>query len=596
LSPTAEPSEHSIVSVNRLPSLRDDGRTSTISPIGLPHPLRRAGLPALLLALAVLVIHGRTLTLPLVGDDYVFVEKVAHATFAGLLAPARLLSDFYRPWSRELHFAWLHRCFGLDPLPYHLANVLLTLAALLLYATWIRRAAGVAAAATATAAVAVLEPWRLLDTWASGSQDLWMMVWALLALHAARSGRTLLAAGACALALLSKETAALLPVLLAADAVLLRRATARQALREVAPSLLVTLAWAALHPRLGGAHWYYHPALLVAPDATPLGLPSRMLRSLLAVIELDSRPAPESGWPAVAIAAALPTALVASFVWTAWPRTAGAPRAGRRLVAFGGVWAACGWAPLLLPTIGWHDYYALFGALGAWLALGTLLARRRLAALVLVPALTLLSFAVADTPSRDWGTVWFQARAARFTGRTRAQLLRLHPALPRGSRLFFTSVPAGIGLVPGGDDSPTLRTWYGDPTLRIAFLSHYAPRAAGDAAGVDRFFRYEETAGWVEIAEGPEDVAAARARNPDWRADHDVLAATLARAGEWGRAASEYAKLAGVEPARAEFAYDLALCLCSLGREAEARQWFERAVSLPGADAGMIADARRGCR
>jgi len=564
-------------------------------------------LPFALLGIATVLAHASSFSVALVGDDYRWIEKARTSAWTALLAPRGLFKSFYRPWSRELHFAVLDRTFGLSPAPYHAVNLTLTFAALALGFVWMRRIAGAAIAAVAVAAIATLTPWQLLNDWASGSQDLWMIAWSLAALLAAQVGRGGWAAVAFALALLSKETAAAVPLIALAEGAIVRRRNARGLAADLAPMLVVLLAWAAVHPLLGGALWYARPG--VGPRAPGPSPPFAWLwRSTLGSLDLDERPQPDAGWGG-ALLAAIPVALaLGAFVWTAgFRRDAGlrgrtdahAPGPGAvpraRIAAFGVACALAGWLPLAFPALGWHAYYALFGAMGAWLALATVIERSRPAVLASVLLLATLSAARADTPSEDWSTGWFQRRAATFLEVTHADLMRLHPRLPLRSRLFFTAVPAGSGLIPGGEESPPLRVWYSDSTLQAAYLSHYAPRPAEDTVGRDYFFRFDSRRGWIEIAAGEERDAAAHGDDPAWRRDHEQLAGCFAQAGDWPRAEREYGKLAVATPEDATYAFDAGLCACEGGQGEAARRWFERAASLPGADSTMMAAARTGC-
>ena len=246
--------------------------------------------------------------------------------------------------------------------------------------------------------------------------------------------------------------------------------------------------------------------------------------------------------------------------------------------------------PLLLPTLGWHSYYALLGAFGAWLALGILLARRLPLALATVTLLTLLRGARADTPSRDWGSEWYQRRAGSFIEFMRADLRRVAPNPPPHSRFYFVRVPSNVGFLAG--DAPALRVWYRDSTLRGGYYPAFRVRHPSEPRGEDRFFRFEVT-GWVPVWTGPEDVAAARRENPRWLTDHETLAGALARGGDWATAAVEYEKLASADSSSVEFAYNAALCRETLGDSTQAAIWYERAAALPGADAEVRADARR---
>ena len=169
-----------------------------------------------MLLLAVLFVatqYPGVLTVPFVGDDYFTLDKTRDAPLAVVWAPQALVSHFYRPWSRELHYWVLQRLFGLQVEPYHAVSVALWAGIVALYFALVRRLAGGRVAALATAAGMALAGWGVLVVWVQGAQDLWMMLFALACLHAVARGRAAWACVALLLALLSKETAALLPVL-----------------------------------------------------------------------------------------------------------------------------------------------------------------------------------------------------------------------------------------------------------------------------------------------------------------------------------------------------------------------------------------------
>jgi hypothetical protein len=295
--------------------------------------------------------------------------------------------------------------------------------------------------------------------------------------------------------------------------------------------------------------------------------------------------------------AALGALLLGAFA--AWglaaERRAPPPRGPRppavRAGVFGVAWALLGWLPLLMPSLGWHAYYALLGALGAWLALASVLAQRPWTGIAAVMVLALLRTGLTSTPSEDWGTEWFQRRAAAFTAQTHDALLRLRPVLPRSSRVFLGGLPGGTGLVPGHDESPVLRVWYHDPTLRVAVLSRYQPRVASDTAGADVFLMHNFGSGWREAIKGTEDVAAA-ARDSRWPTDHEALAVALSRGGDWAGAAGEYAKLAAALPGNATYPYYAGLAFVAQGDSLEAARWTARAAALPSADEEVRAAAR----
>jgi hypothetical protein len=548
------------------------------------------------LALFTLLQTPDFLRVPLVGDDYIVLDKTRDVGFLALWAPRLLISHYYRPWSREVHFWVLQHLFGLRPAPFHLVNAALWAAIFGLYFTWVRRLAGVGAACVASAAAAALAGWGLLLVWAAGAQDLWMLLFALLFLHALERGRTGWATAALALALLSKETAALLPALAVAHARLVARVPVSRALRRIAPMLLLLAIWAALHPLLGGRLLWPRA---VEPAVPGLHLPPARIawRTLLSLFDLDPWPRPAGGWLAVLPRAAAGAALLAGFA--AWGLATDRGRAGDRAAASSGMgagtlgasWAVLGWLPLFMPTLGWHAYYALLGALGAWLALATLAARRWWAGALLVAALAVLRAGSAATHADDWGTEWLQRRAAEFTAETHDALLRLRPTLPRGSRVFLAGLPGGTGLLPGWQDSPVLRVWYRDPLLRVAALDRYRRRALEDSLGVDVFFAFDFASGWREVVKGAEGPALPETASR-WRSDHERLAVFLSRGGDWAGAAEEYVKLASAFPSAVTYAYYAGLAFEVRGDRPEAARWLQRAADLPSADEEVRAAAR----
>lgn len=574
-------------------------------------------MPALLLAtsLAVLAVlvsqYGYALQVPFLNDDYVFLDKTRAARFGSLWLPRQLAFHWYRPWSREFHYWALQRAFGTHELPYHVVSFALILVGLGVYASLARRLAGTGPAATATAGLVTMAAWSIPVVWIAGVQDVWMLLFCLLTLLALDAGRRGLAVGACALALLSKETAAVLPAIGAVLVAMRRHRGPMAAVRETAGLWIVLLVWAAVHPLLGGRLFRAVPV-----EAAPGIHPSTAVvvaRTLLSLVSLDALPRPTSGW-IVSLLQGLPAVLVLGglVIWAARSRRArsGADVPGTRprdrepagatpgqvpaapggfsAVHFGVAWAAIAWLPLLVPAIGWHAYYGLLGACGAWLALGAALARRPLIAASLVAALALARSARASTPSRDWGTEFYQTRAAAFMVSMRADLLRSHPSVPPHSRLFFVAVPSNVGFLTG--DAPVMRVWYGDSTLSGGFFTQYRPSPPG-ARGEDFFFRYAPRRGWIEIA-SDSNVAIALG---DTATVHDVreLAVVFARSGEWRRAAVQFERVARAEPDRPQLAVDAGVARAMAGDTASAAAWLERTLESPAAPESLRVAARQ---
>ena len=551
-----------------------------------------------LLAAFLAIQYGYGLTVAFINDDYIFLDKTRGMGFPSLWAPRDLLFHYYRPWSRELHYWVLQGAFGARELPFHVTSFVLWLAVMGSYFALVRHLAGAGTAALATACVAALAAWAVPILWAAGAQELWMLLCSLLTLLAIARDRIRVACVGLALALLSKETAVVLAPIALAQRWVLGGGGWREALARTAPLWVLTGAWAALHPLFGGRLWWpiHEPP---APGVHPSpGLIAG--HTLLALVNLAPWPRPESGWESVLVfglpAAILLAALVTwALAGRSRPELTGrrgdAPAPPRTLMRFGLVWAVLGWLPLAMPSIAWRSHYVLFGALGFWLAVAAWLGRRTRLSLAVVVALALLRPAVADTPSRDWSSEWYRRRAAAFIEHLRADLLLKQPSPPPHSRMFFIMVPSGVGFLAG--NGPALRVWYGDSTLQGGFYADYRPRAAGAARGPDFFFRFDSTTGWVPVRRGPENVAMARRANPRWVRDHDVLAQTLARAGDWGSAAVEYAKLADSESLRVDYGFNAGLCYETLGDSAAAASWYTRAAALPDADDDVRSSARR---
>lgn len=159
---------------------------------------------------------------------------------------------YYRPVISAA-YVLQRAAFGLDPLGFHVVNLLLHLACVLLGYRWLVRRVGASEPATLVAtalacALFAVHPSRPESvTWISGSTDLWMTLWLLAGLEAwdrRTRGWRVAAIPAFALAALSKEAAWLVPALLLIDALALRPAEERR--REVRAALGAGVAHAAL--------------------------------------------------------------------------------------------------------------------------------------------------------------------------------------------------------------------------------------------------------------------------------------------------------------------------------------------------------------
>jgi hypothetical protein len=522
-----------------------------------------------LLACALFLQYAPALRMPLLGDDYAILDRTRWAAFTSLGSRAHLFLHWYRPVSREFYYWTMQRLAGLHVAPWHLVSLALWLATLGIFVVLARRLAGSAAAALAAACVAALASWGGTLMWVAGVQELWMLFFSMAFLLAFTRRHTVAAVALLALALLSKETAAVLPGVALAYALAVDRDRPLAALRRLAPFVALLVAWLLFHP------WVL-PRLLgtqVEPleAGTRPGLPGVALRTALAPFNLEQWPAPTGGWAAALLRGwAGVLALLVLGAWALWSAPAREPAPSRPGVpAFLAAWAALGTLPLFLPTIGWHAYYGLLGVLGLWLLLARGLVRHRALALAILVVLALLRPLRAGTPSWDWSSQAYFERAGTYIEALRADLLRLHPTLPPHSRLYFARVPRNIGLVVS--DGPAFRIWYGDSTLHAGFYTDYAPRPPGGPAGRDYFFCFDGHAAWREVTKGPEDIAAARRAEPGWEQEHRELALLMGSKADWAGAAGELRKLAMAYPDRREYAVNLAYCLQRSGDSTAAR-------------------------
>lgn len=537
-----------------------------------------------LLALYLAVGYGHALALPFLNDDYFFLEKVRQRSFWTLWLPDQLIFNWYRPWSREFHYWALNHIAGLNERFYHLVSFSLWTLVMYLYFLLVQRLAGLAAATTAVVCLAALGLWSGPLLWIAGAQDLWMLLFSLTFLHAVVAARFSFALVPLILALLSKETAAVLPALASTYLWIVRRNSPRNALNRTWALWVTTASWMVLHPTLRDRIFGHLQQSLETEHRPPGSVV--LIKTLLAQANLEDFFAPESGWGSVVARGLLSAAVLLAIVLLAgrfatekdpeYP-----PSDGRtRIILFGSVWAMLGWSVLFLPSIGWHAYYGVLGSFGCWLALATFLAQYRRTTITVVLALALLREARAATPSWDWGTDWYQSRAGAILASIRERLLQFHPTLPRHSRLFFARIPNNIGLLAG--NGPAIRIWYEDPTLQARFYSAYTSRTIGDTLGRDYFFRFDSVQVLLEVRPGPESFDEAMRDNPQWQHDHEVLASMFIRTGNIAGAAAEYSKLATAFPGRPDYALYAGAAHEAIGSKAEARAFYRAAARAYG--------------
>jgi hypothetical protein len=519
--------------------------------------------------------YAPALGLPFLGDDYVFLDEIRTMPLARVFSPNNTHFGWYRPWSRELYFWTLQHAVGPNPFLFRAANLLLWLATLLLLGRVIRRIADEWIAVVAVAGTAVLGLWGAPLLWISGAQDLWLVFFLAVTLLLDRSGRRGVALLPYVAALLSKETAAIIPLVLIGLWRFSDRVDARALLRRTLPFAVVTVGWALAHPILLRRLQHPHlPTLSAEPSLPAWQVAFKTTQAMLNVDQLGGRLVAS---PPMLVELALGGLLLAAAVVVAgrWHSGMLEREKAARVLGAGIAWTAAGWLPLYLPSVGWHAYYGCVGSIGASITIATWLRQDRVSAIGWVLVLGTLRLVNASSESRDWGSEWYQRRAGDLLEQIHRQLLVLRPTLPPRSRVYFGGLPNNIGLV--GGDTPALRVWYRDSTLRAGFYSQYRPQRVAAGQGPDLFFHYDPRYGLQEVRLGPEDVVKEAARDPAWEIDHESLALVLFQAGDARRAAAEYEKL-GQLPARGDALIAAAFCRERAGDSLAAQALVRRAA------------------
>jgi hypothetical protein len=241
--------------------------------------------------------------------------------------------------------------------------------ALLLYAGVVMQSAGVSVAVIATLGAAGLALWGTPLVWISGSQDLWMLCFSMLCLLLFISGRRALSAAALAGALLSKETAAVVPLIALGYCVTVERRKVRDAIWQCRFLLLTVVVWLLVHPTLlSRTERSTDPA-----HSAPVMV---IVRSLLATVNLDPLPAPRDldsttilmWWLAAGILAACAMLLLAGKSLSMTRKSPGSAVSGQasayrsRAWMWGLWWGAAGYFAARAFT-GWRAHYFGLGAL-----------------------------------------------------------------------------------------------------------------------------------------------------------------------------------------------------------------------------------------
>lgn len=540
------------------------------------------------LALLALALYARGFTLGLVGDDDTLLDAALRVPLGELLTGRHGILGYYRPVSRELYFwIWGH-LFGPSALGYHVVNAITFAGVVTMLFLFVRRWLGARAGQLAALALLLFPPCGALLSWVSCAQDLIALFWCAASLLLYQSRRYALAGLAVALAALSKETAAVMPLVLvayewaagdgaAANAGVAARGEARTG---EAPA---RARWARLAPVFAG----FGVALVIAvamrltwPRGTSVAVWS--LRQLTGAwrLPLDflSTFYPAGATAGIALATRSAAAILALAALAAIVAVPDAPPAARRRDAAGAdartVRRAIAWS-LALVVLGmlpvgvivarWRGYFFSLSALGSSVLLALLLARiGTWPARVLAAALAIVQFgsnSVYQPIQADWGPgrhahvnfAFFEDTSELASG-VLTGLLPWAPSIASLPRTFVVGSERNALLenVTG----PALRVATRDTVARIRFLDAFTTADASSDFGVLEVdpvslqfaWRRADAGARVQLGEDflagsrPNLAAACFAAAATERPDDPLLAYLLASAlAAAGRAAESHA-------------------------------------------------------
>ncbi len=440
-------------------------------------------------------LYAGALATGFLNDDYLFLEEARRHGWQSVAGTGGALANYFRPLSRQFWFAILTPLAGSQAWPFHAANFALFLGACALLHRFLRTQAGEAGAWLGTLYFATLPLQRVNLTWISCNQDLLALAATLAAFAAWRANRVALAALAYLAALLSKETAAPLPVALFAWSVWIAGRDARATLRALLPLALPLAAWAT------GEAWLR--ATSVAPADLRFGADAALATLVHAAQSLAGLEAPEALAQGFALARPSLAALgLLVLVALAWPHgdaaaDAAPATADRARVRFALAWTALFALPAVPLAHTWSAYYYTLSAAGTAL-LVALAARRagRWTWSVAVLALLFWHAVVSATPSfavteNVWNatshlTAHYFERGAQLSARLREALRRVEPRPAPQTRFWFATLPSYAGFQMG--NGAGIRDLYRDETLESHFYSQYSESTAAAHPGVFLFW------------------------------------------------------------------------------------------------------------
>lgn len=537
-------------------------------------------------AIAGAIFAVRAFEFPYLHDDFDFLGRAQRFEWGFLLPDERSL--FWRPIPREIYFGSLYHLGGAGPWLGHLVHVCLIALAAWLVGRLTSRLAGPVAGFLAAGLFASFPQLPFLAAWLSGAQDLFAIVFVLLAFNARADGNFVASAVAFTLGLLCKETVAVFAAPLAAFDWIVRRSAAR-AMRHGATYIGITAVWAALHPGI-------RAVALGTADANPgeyVGRPAREAAATLldGLLSLAGAPLPPvrlsphllDGVPWLAACGLLLFGLVRARAGEpsagAGPGASPIPAARVHVLAVTMAALSLGLTGLVART--WFPYYACLAYVGVSMSLGVLLSRASQGLLWLGFSLLLVLNGIAgNRVYRDEiPTIRGMTPAALALRKIESEFKRLTPEI-RGDATVYVSVQSkgSSSLFTHLMDLQCLRIWYRNPEL-----STFEPERWRSAGGAERVF-------WIsprmEVFEVDLPTLRTRSNGSEPRVEQYAktlrgLAVGMASGGDVGRAVGILTRLPERDPALGVYNRRLAgALLLATGRDREAASLLADAPSF----------------
>ena len=543
-----------------------------------------------------------------VNEDFMFLERARGTSFVENWNFRDALGGYYRPLTRNVYFWIGERLFGRDPIPYHLLNVAVAMAGLVLFFLVTRHmlaaacgprgehrepAAPVVGPALIAVLLFALHPTAGTPvSWISGIQDLLAVALVLGAVLAHFARRRIAYAVLMAAAILSKEIVVSMPIVLWVYDLAVERASWRQATRRQAGALAIVAIWAI------GNRWLPWNDLGSTVHSVEAGERKLLGRFDLGTVRFTFESLvliePREGftWFFTTGDTFLMGVLVAAVLGLAhscpWP-----DRPQVSLFLVGALWSVLGIVPLI-AVISHFYYYAFYPALGASVAaaaalvmimgscslrFGRSLARVATAAIAVL-GVGCLAAGAGFTHRIEQFDAHEVRRSSRYLSSFRSDLARLHPTLPDSARCYFWNIPPGLGfqLI----ERRALRVWLDAPGVEGHDLSSYTPDTAHPAF----FFAHDGEGHLFEIVPAfPDPLLEAP---PSLYSDaHSDLGTRFAEVGDAETAIAEWRKALKVDPDHASASANLGITLLGAGRYEEAAEALVRAASLNPEDADL---------